>query len=100
MMMRYVYPLCSKREWKDLLRSSPCQWVRGDYIKVKNLSWKKQISPNNLIEQDSMPPFVSGNRLLKDGKSQTELFAAEVSTETQRVSNSQGEVQSLDAACN
>ena len=36
---RYVYPLCSKREWKNLLESSTFTWERKDYPKDADCEW-------------------------------------------------------------
>lgn len=39
---RYVYPLCSKREWKALQAESPFKWTRGGYPKNADCKWKRQ----------------------------------------------------------
>ncbi len=96
MQLRYVYPLCSRGEWKRLQESSTVSWRRGDYPKFKDLKWEQQIGLGERVPCD-IPPFVESVRIKRD-IDQTELFAAEVSTATRRDTISQSEVQSLDAA--
>jgi len=79
MKLRYVYPLCSKGEWKRLLASSPEKWERGNYPKLADLKWQKQTSKGER-EPCAMPPFVATLRIAKD-RGQRELFASEVSRE-------------------
>lgn len=37
---RYVYPLCGKREWEELIKTSPFDWKRGEYPKSVDCKWK------------------------------------------------------------
>lgn len=39
---RYVYPLCSKKEWKLLQAESSIAWARGNYPKQGGCRWWKQ----------------------------------------------------------
>lgn len=48
MQFRYLYPLCDKREWRDLEKTSLIKWVRGPYPKVLDCKWKKQVSLGHL----------------------------------------------------
>jgi len=55
---RYIYPLCDKKEWKNLLSTSPFNWQRGNYPKDKDCKWFKQVSKGKREECD-MPKFVT-----------------------------------------
>ena len=84
MQLRYVYPLCSKGEWKRLLAGSPEKWERRNYPKIADLRWMKQTGKGQR-EECGMPPFVATLRVTKD-RGQTELFnASEVSRATRPV---------------
>jgi hypothetical protein len=78
--LRYCYPLCSRREWKQLQSESTVTWQRGSYPKISDLRWGKQAGKGK-IEPYGMPPFVKTVRIKKD-QDQPELFAAEVSRRT------------------
>lgn len=39
---RYVYPLCSKKEWRRLQAESSVYWTRDSYPKTKDCVWKRQ----------------------------------------------------------
>lgn len=69
---RYVYPLCDKRIWKELLKSSPITWERGNYPKDKDCKWWKQAEKGRRIEC-SMPDF-TGTEYKKITKAITEVF--------------------------
>ena len=55
---RYVYPLCSKKEWNILSQSSPFLWIRNQYPKDKDCKWKIQTEKGKR-NACSMQPFQS-----------------------------------------
>ncbi len=56
---RYAFPLCSRKEWRELRASSTIQWIRGGYPKDVDCKWKVQVSRGTLVEC-GMPPFRRG----------------------------------------
>jgi hypothetical protein len=69
---RYVYPLCDKKEWQQLLTTSPCTWQRGNYPKDKDCRWWKQTDKGKREECD-MPAF-EGTRYKKSTKDIVDVF--------------------------
>jgi len=57
---RYCYPLCGKREWRQLQEESPFQWKQTDYPKDNDCQWKKQITKGTRVVCPK-PPFVMTN---------------------------------------
>jgi hypothetical protein len=55
---RYVYPLCGKREWKDLQAGSPFPWERGHYPKDVDCTWG--VDTDTGRKECAMPPFTRG----------------------------------------
>jgi len=55
---RYVYPLCSKGEWKHLKRESTVPWDRNGYPKETDCLWKHQLTKGKR-EFCDMPEFVA-----------------------------------------
>ena len=53
---RYVYPLCNKREWRDLMCQSPFTWQRGGYPKDGDCQWQMQVNKGSR-EPCGMPSF-------------------------------------------
>lgn len=53
---RYVYPLCDKKEWGELLKTSPFEWKRNGYPKDNDCKWKEQIYKGKRIDCEK-PPF-------------------------------------------
>lgn len=43
---RYVYPVCNKRDWKNLLKISPYKWERCNYPKDNDCEWMVQKDKN------------------------------------------------------
>jgi len=64
---RYVYPLCSRREWKRLQAESPFEWRRGEYPKDEDCTWKVQVALG-VAEECGPPPFVRGDYVKQRGK--------------------------------
>lgn len=56
---RYLYPLCSKREWAALQEESPHQWRRHGYPKDVDCTWQVQVAPGER-RNCGLPPFVRG----------------------------------------
>lgn len=69
---RYVYPLCSKKEWKELVKTSPFTWIQGNYPKDKDCKWQKQLGKGKRVECDM--PVISGTEYKKVIKDIIELF--------------------------
>jgi hypothetical protein len=65
---RYVYPLCSKKEWKALLKESPFKWERCNYPKEADCTWEVQIN-KGLREKCNKPPFITTEYVIEDNKS-------------------------------
>ena len=61
---RYVYPTCSKKQWKKLLKTSPFVWERGGYPKTKDCVWKVQTEKGKRIDCGK-PPFVNIEHITK-----------------------------------
>lgn len=55
---RYVYPLCSKKEWKRLQAESPLKWERGNYPKLADCRWKVQVNKGKK-EPCILPPGIT-----------------------------------------
>jgi hypothetical protein len=62
---RYVYPLCGKREWKAIQKSSPFDWKRGEYPKDDDCKWMVQVEKGKREPCDK-PPFVITQYKQKD----------------------------------
>ena len=56
---RYVYPLCSKWQWKALQAESPYNWTRGNYPKDADCTWQVSM-PGGGREACGIPPFIQG----------------------------------------
>lgn len=54
---RYVYPLCSKEKWVELIKTSPFEWSIGNYPKDNDCMWKHQVVKGKREYCDK--PFVS-----------------------------------------
>jgi len=56
---RYVYPLCTRREWMDLQKISPFIWTQGAYPKDKDCLYKRQtgLGKHEICEK----PFININ---------------------------------------
>jgi len=52
---RYCLPLCDKRRWRELQRSSPIEWRRGDYPKDSDCVWREQIAPGQYVFRRAIP---------------------------------------------
>jgi len=61
---RYVYPMCSKKQWKKLLKTSPFKWERSGYPKTKDCVWKVQTEKGKRIDCGK-PPFVNIEHIVK-----------------------------------
>lgn len=57
---RYVFPLCSKHEWKTLIQESPFVWTRNNYPKDVDCTWEMQTGLGKRVVC-GMPPFVAGD---------------------------------------
>lgn len=53
---RYVYPLCNQKEWKELLKTTPFEWSKGNYPKDNDCVWKEQVTKGKRIDCEK-PPF-------------------------------------------
>lgn len=60
MQFRYLYPLCNKRRWRDLVKTSTIKWSRGPYPKLLDCRWKKQVSLGQL-EYCNIPEGIEKN---------------------------------------
>lgn len=69
---RYVYPLCSRKEWNDILKHSPFTWERKNYPKTDDCKWLKQIAKGKR-EPCEKPPFVTTQYVSKIIKPKTIL---------------------------
>ncbi len=69
---RYVYPLCSKKEWKYLLSTSPFIWQRENYPKDQDCKWLKQLNIGKRVECP-MPEF-SGTEYKRITQDIIEIF--------------------------
>jgi len=56
---RYVYPLCSRREWEALLGESPYKWTRGSYPKDEDCTWQVSLA-GGVRSECCKPPFAKG----------------------------------------
>lgn len=54
---RYLFPLCSKREWATLLAESPYHWRQKDYPKNADCVWKRQTGKGTR-EICALPPGI------------------------------------------
>lgn len=70
---RYLYPICSKREWKQLQAQSLLTWERKDYPKDNTCKWKKQVEKGLVIECEK-PPFVMTKKEPKVNNGQMSMF--------------------------
>jgi hypothetical protein len=59
LLFRYVYPLCSPKEWERLRAESSVKWEQGNYPKDPDCKWKKQIAKGKMAECE-MPIFKRG----------------------------------------
>lgn len=57
---RYLFPLCSRNEWKKLQKTSPETWTRSGYPKDADCIWEKQIA-KGIREKCDMPPYLYGD---------------------------------------
>lgn len=62
---RYVYPLCSRREWKKLSGASPIDWSQGNYPKSEDCKWMVQVDKGVRVECNA-PRFVSSTYVRED----------------------------------
>lgn len=66
---RYVYPLCGKREWRELMEISPFGWKRGGYPKRDDCQWKMRDEKGEKVDCPP-PPWLKTEkpRFSKKGK--------------------------------
>lgn len=64
---RYVYPLCSKKEWKEILATSPFNWQRSNYPKDKDCKWFVQTEKGKRVVCE-IPENITTNykKIVKD----------------------------------
>lgn len=70
---RYLYPLCDKREWKQLQENSLLEWKRKDYPKDSDCLWKKQVE-KGIVEPCGKPPFLTTKKEIKKNEGQLSMF--------------------------
>ena len=70
---RYVYPLCSKRQWREIAGGSPFKWERGNYPKEADCQWKHQVG-RGIIVPCAKPLFRMTRYVKEDESAQLPLF--------------------------